>query len=436
MAQGIARAHDEVLGVADAGERYAAQAAVVQMINADVAAAFVCEQCDFAVGGDEEGAGAARQRFFINQARRRVGVAQVVVAQLAADGKQAGVEPASGVAVSRVWCNEGLDGIGRGLIDEVPTALLVNVNVGLSAIVNVGLHQRCSERGLPHDFFLLNAPVHSEVLTVGSGRAEEQVPVIRTDGGSAEVVPAGGQRVAGLVLPARKVVVEGRCVIKYPELLRERTVQPALDMAVTCEQALFAALAVNQGQAVIAGGNKPSAVAVVLQTGYGVGDALLTFAVVGKIVYGDGVAAVAVCEQSVGFVDGEVACRGFEVKQAGLLQAVHVNDGEPGRGFVTDKGIARRGIHVEECLHDRFRSEAFTVLVGEVERGSAGEGGKEEQGFSLFHGGQCSRLIRGCSLLDRAVATFVVLQRRKRFYHPPGTSPLPDFAAASRQKRL
>ena len=113
-------------------------------------------------------------------------------------------------------------------------------------------------------------------------------------------------------------------------------------------------------------------------------DALCAFAVIGKIADGDGVTAVAIGEQAVGFVNSEAACRGFEVKQAGLLQAVHIDDCQFRRRFIADKGVTRGCVHIEEFLHHRFGGEAFAVLVGDVERDSADEGSEDEQG--LFHG--------------------------------------------------
>ena len=158
-------------------------------------------------------------------------------------------------------------------------------------------------------------------------------------------------------------------------------------MFVAVEAALFSALAVKQGETVVAAGNQPGAVGVELDTVHRVGERVVFFAVVAELADGDGVAAVVVGEQAEGFVDAEVARGLFEVKQAGLALVVEVDDGEFGRVAVADEGVTRRGVHVEEFLQNGFRGQRFAVLVAEVKRSDTEYGGGEEEGFFHDDGG-------------------------------------------------
>lgn len=154
-------------------------------------------------------------------------------------------------------------------------------------------------------------------------------------------------------------------------------------MSITIEQALRTASAIKQRQAIVTRGNKPTAISVILQTGNGMRKVLLGFAVVCEVADGDGIAAVAVGKQTVVFVDRDTSCRRFKIKQTGLLQTVHVDDGQFWCAFIADEGVTRRGIHVKELLHDGFRGEGFAVSVSKVERYGAEKCDEGEQ--VLFH---------------------------------------------------
>ena len=60
VAEGVARAHDEVLRAGDAAEGDGLQAAVAQVVGGNCRLAVAGDERGFAVGGDEEGAGRRR----------------------------------------------------------------------------------------------------------------------------------------------------------------------------------------------------------------------------------------------------------------------------------------------------------------------------------------------------------------------------------------
>lgn len=219
VAEGIACAHDEIIGGGDAAERDAAQAVFMQVVDTDVRTVLLRKQCCFAVSRNKEGAGTVRQGFFVYALRWHGRIAQIIARECITCDDKAGVQPAGGITVRRLRSSKRLDGIRSSLVDEVTTAILVDIDVGLATIVDVGLYQRGSKRDLSHNFALINSPVHCKVLAISSGRAEKQVLVVRTDSSRREVVPAGRQWVTGLALLARAVMVKGGGIVKYPELL-------------------------------------------------------------------------------------------------------------------------------------------------------------------------------------------------------------------------